>query len=67
MLTEKPMNRVDAWRMTQRRAADLGTLVKLGCQTRLVMSSHEVALVHRADLHADQAPIDLAQHRLNDE
>jgi hypothetical protein len=31
------------------------------------MSSHEVALVHRADLHADQAPIDLAQHRLNDE
>ena len=24
MLTEKPMNRVDAWRMVQRRAADLG-------------------------------------------
>ena len=24
-LTEKPMNRVDAWRMIQRRAADLGT------------------------------------------
>ena len=24
-LTEKPMNRVDAWRMVQRRAADLGT------------------------------------------
>ena len=23
-LTEKPMNRVDAWRMVQRRAADLG-------------------------------------------
>ena len=33
MLTEKPMNRVDAWRMIQRRAADLGTLVKMGCHT----------------------------------
>jgi site-specific recombinase XerD len=32
-LTEKPMNRVDAWRMIQRRAADLGTLVKMGCHT----------------------------------
>jgi hypothetical protein len=30
-LTEKPMNRVDAWRMIQRRAADLGTRVKIGC------------------------------------
>jgi hypothetical protein len=26
-LTDKPMNRVDAWRMIQRRAADLGTRV----------------------------------------
>jgi integrase len=33
MLTEKPMNRVDAWRMIQRRAADLGTRVKIGCHT----------------------------------
>src|SRR6202034_1940273 len=32
-LTEKPMNRVDAWRMIQRRAADLGTEVKIGCHT----------------------------------
>src|SRR6202035_3270933 len=32
-LTEKPMNRVDAWRMIQRRAADLGTGVKIGCHT----------------------------------
>jgi integrase/recombinase XerD len=32
-LTEKPMNRVDAWRMIQRRAADLGTQVKIGCHT----------------------------------
>jgi site-specific recombinase XerD len=32
-LTQKPMNRVDAWRMIQRRAADLGTLVKMGCHT----------------------------------
>ena len=32
-LTGKPMNRVDAWRMIQRRAADLGTLVKMGCHT----------------------------------
>jgi integrase len=27
------MNRVDAWRMIQRRAADLGTRVKIGCHT----------------------------------
>jgi len=33
MLTEKPMNRVDVWRMIQRRAADLGTLVKMACHT----------------------------------
>ena len=32
-LTGKPMNRVDAWRMIQRRAADLGTVVKMGCHT----------------------------------
>jgi hypothetical protein len=32
-LTEKPMNRIDAWRMIQRRAADLGTRIKIGCQT----------------------------------
>src|SRR5580698_10272309 len=28
-LTEKPMNRVDAWRMIQRRAADLDTGAKI--------------------------------------
>jgi integrase len=33
MLTEKQMNRVNAWRMIQRRAADLGTRVKIGCHT----------------------------------
>jgi hypothetical protein len=32
-VTEKPMNRVDAWRMIQRRATDLGTRVKIGCHT----------------------------------
>ena len=32
-LTEKPMHRVDAWRMIQRRAADLGTRGKIGCHT----------------------------------
>jgi integrase len=32
-LTEKPMNRVDAWRMIQRRAADLGMNVRVGCHT----------------------------------
>jgi site-specific recombinase XerD len=32
-LTEKPMNRVDAWRMIQRRAAELGFRVKIGCHT----------------------------------
>ena len=33
VLTEKPMHRVDAWRMVQRRAADLGTRVRIGCHT----------------------------------
>jgi integrase len=32
-LTEKPMNRIDAWRMIQRRAADPGTRVRIGCHT----------------------------------
>jgi integrase/recombinase XerD len=32
-LTDKPMNRVDAWRMIQRRAAELGTRAKIGCHT----------------------------------
>jgi site-specific recombinase XerD len=32
-LTEKPMNRIDAWRMIQRRAAELGLRVKIGCHT----------------------------------
>ena len=27
------MNRVDAWRIIQRRAADLGTRVRIGCHT----------------------------------
>ena len=32
-LTDKPMNWVDAWRMVQRRAAELGTRVRIGCHT----------------------------------
>ena len=32
-LTEKAMNRVDAWRRIQRRAADLGFKIKIGCHT----------------------------------
>jgi site-specific recombinase XerC len=32
-LTEKPMNRIDAWRMIQRRAAGLGMKVRIGCHT----------------------------------
>lgn len=32
-LTDKPMHRVDAYRMIQRRAADLGTRGKIGCHT----------------------------------
>jgi site-specific recombinase XerD len=32
-LTEKPMHRVDAWRMIQRRSAELGMRVKIGCHT----------------------------------
>jgi hypothetical protein len=27
------MNRIDAWRMIQRRAAGLGTKVRIGCHT----------------------------------
>jgi integrase len=30
-LTKMPMNRVDAWRMIQRRAAKLGLRVRVGC------------------------------------
>jgi site-specific recombinase XerD len=33
LLTEKPMNRIDAWRMIQRRAVDLGFRIKIGCHT----------------------------------
>jgi site-specific recombinase XerD len=32
-LTEKPMHRVDAWRMIQRRSAGLGMRAKIGCHT----------------------------------
>ena len=32
-LTDEPVNRVDAWRMIQRRAADLGMCVRIGCHT----------------------------------
>ena len=31
MLTDKPMNRVDAWRMVQRRSAHFGIRIKIGC------------------------------------
>ncbi len=39
-LTEKPMNRVDAWRMVQRRAADLGMRIKIGCHTFRATGHH---------------------------
>ena len=32
-LTAKAMNRIDAWRMIQRRAAELGTRARIGCHT----------------------------------
>jgi site-specific recombinase XerD len=32
-LTTAPMNRVDAWRMIQRRAAGLGMNIRIGCHT----------------------------------
>jgi integrase len=32
-LTIKPMNRVDAYRMIQRRAAGLGMRIRIGCHT----------------------------------
>jgi len=35
MLTDKPMNRIDAYRMIQRRAADLGTRGAEGMATDL--------------------------------
>jgi hypothetical protein len=31
VLTDKPMNRVDAYRMVRRRAAEAGFKIKLGC------------------------------------
>jgi site-specific recombinase XerD len=33
MLTGRPMNRVDAWRMIQRRAAETGITIRIGCHT----------------------------------
>jgi hypothetical protein len=32
-LTATAMNRIDAWRMVQRRAAELGMKGKIGCHT----------------------------------
>jgi site-specific recombinase XerD len=32
-LTETAMNRVDAWRMVQRRAAEIGSKINVGCHT----------------------------------
>jgi site-specific recombinase XerC len=32
-LTDKPMNRVDAYRMIQRRASELGMRIRIGCHT----------------------------------
>src|ERR1700723_2452679 len=32
-MTQLPMQRIDVWRMVQRRAADLGTRVRIGCHT----------------------------------
>jgi integrase len=32
-LTEKPTNRVDAWRMIERRSAEPGMKVRVGCHT----------------------------------
>jgi integrase len=32
-LTERPMHRIDAWRMIQRRAAGPGMKVRIGCHT----------------------------------
>ena len=32
-LTERLMNRINAWRMVQRRAADFGMRVRVGCHT----------------------------------
>jgi site-specific recombinase XerD len=32
-LTDKPMNRIDAYRMIQRRAEDAGLRIKIGCHT----------------------------------
>jgi integrase/recombinase XerD len=33
VLTDRPINRVDAWRMIQRRASGLGMRIRIGCHT----------------------------------
>jgi integrase len=65
-LTEKPMNRVDAWRMIQRRAADLGTHVKVGCHTfRATGITLEagVALENAQAMAAHESPRDRGARR----
>jgi hypothetical protein len=42
------MNRVDAWRMIQRRATELGTRARIGCHTfRTQFAGREPAMVFR--------------------
>jgi integrase len=42
-LTEKPMHRVDAWRMIQRRTTDLGMRVRVGCHTFRANRDHRLS------------------------
>jgi integrase/recombinase XerD len=47
-LAATAMRRVDAWRMIQRRAAELGMKVKIGCHTHAACSASILTLSHFA-------------------
>ena len=60
-LTDKPMNRVDAWRMIRRRGADLGFKVKIGCHTFRATGitaylANGGALEHAQEMAAHESP-----------
>ena len=60
-LTITAMNRVDAWRMIQRRAAELGSNVKIGCHTFRATGitaylANGGALEHAQEMAAHESP-----------
>ena len=57
VLTDKPMNRVDAYRMVRRRTADAGFRVKLGCHVfRATGITADLEAIHRRPARADADP-----------